>query len=95
VIVNDRVVAGSQYAEYGEKRIETGFPAEVRVFAETMLADVPWRPDPIFVLDLCEADGRLWLVEINGFSCSWLYGCDLTAVVAEASTLAEMECGQA
>ena len=31
---------------------------------------------------------RLWLVELNGFSCSWLYQCDLAAVVAEASKLA-------
>jgi hypothetical protein len=53
-----------------------------------MLAEVGWRPDPVFMLDVCEADGQLWLVEINGFSCSWLYRCDLAAVVAEANRLA-------
>jgi hypothetical protein len=53
-----------------------------------MLAEVRWRPDPIFMMDLCEADGNLWLVELNGFSCSWLYACDLAAVVAKASRLA-------
>ena len=46
------------------------------------------RPDPLFMMDVCESDGRLWLVELNGFSCSWLYACDLQAVVAAVSNLA-------
>lgn len=66
-------------------------PGEVRAFAEAMLAEVRWRPDPILMLDLCEPSDRLWLVEINGFSNSWLYPCDLPAVVAEASRLAALE----
>jgi hypothetical protein len=37
---------------------------------------------------VCEAEGRLWLAELNGFSTSWLHAYDLTAVVAEASELA-------
>ena len=55
---------------------------------ETMLAEVRWRPGPIFMMDVCESEGRLWLVEINGLSCSWLYACDLEAVVAAAGELA-------
>jgi hypothetical protein len=47
-----------------------------------MLAEVRWRPDPIFMLDVCDADGHLWLVEINGFSFSWLYQCDVAAAWA-------------
>jgi hypothetical protein len=66
-------------------------PGEVRAFAESMLADVRWKPDPIFMLDMCEASGRLSLVEINRFSNSWLYQCDLSAVVAWASRLATVE----
>jgi hypothetical protein len=41
------------------------------------------------MLDVCESGDRLSLVELNSFSCSWLYECDLAAVVAEASRLAE------
>ena len=70
------------------KCVAPGCPQVVRDYAEAMLAEVSWRPDPVFMLDVCEADGQLWLVEINGFSCSWLYQCDLAAVVAEASGLA-------
>jgi hypothetical protein len=88
VVKGDRVVAGCQYAVTGSKCVQPGCPAEVQVFAEAMLAETRWRPDPIFLLDVCESNGELWLVEINGFSCSWLYRCDLAAVVAEASKLA-------
>ena len=88
VVAEGQVIAASQYAVKGSKCIEPGCPATVWGFAETMLAEVRWRPDPIFMLDICAAEERFWLVEINGFSCSWLYQCDLAAVVAEASRLA-------
>ena len=89
VVVDDRVVSGSQYAIGGERAIAAGCPSEVQAFAATMLAEVRWRPDPAFMLDLCESAGKLWLVELNSFSGSWLYGCELPAVVAGASELAE------
>jgi hypothetical protein len=88
VVAADRVVAGSQYAVEGSKRVEATFPEEVRSFTETMLAEVRWRPDELFMMDIGESEGRLWLVELNGFSCSWLYACDLEAVVAAAGDLA-------
>lgn len=88
VVAGDRVVASSQYAVEGRKAVAAGCPAEVTSFAEGMLAEVRWRPDPIFMVDVAETDGRLWLVELNGFSCSWLYGCDLAAVVEAASDVA-------
>lgn len=89
VVTEDRVVSGSQYAVNGKRAVSPGLPPEVRSFAETMLAEVKWRPDPIFMLDVCESDGRLWLVELNSFSGSWLYQCDLAAVVAAAADLAQ------
>lgn len=91
VVAGDRVVAGSQYAAERTKNVRPGCPAEVQSFAEAMLAEVRWRPDPVFMLDLCESEGRLRLVELSGFSCSWLYACDLRAVVAEASEAATRE----
>jgi hypothetical protein len=91
VVAGDGVVAASQYAVEGSRCIEGGCPAEVRDFAGAMLAEVRWRPDPIFLMDVAESEGRLWLVEVNGFSCSWLYACDLGAVVAAAGELAARE----
>lgn len=89
VVVGERVVAGSQYAENGVKKIVAECPLDVISFAELMLAEVRWRPDPAFMPDMCESAGRLWLVELNSFSGSWLYRCDLAAVVSAASELAE------
>ncbi len=88
VVAGDRIIAGSQYAEGGSRAIVPAFPVRVRDFATAMLAGVSWRPDPIFMLDLCESSDQLRLVELNSFSSSWLYQCDLSAVVAEASDLA-------
>lgn len=95
VVAGDRVVAASQYAAEGSKCVQAGCPAGVRALAESMLAEVSWRPDPVFMMDICESDGKLWLVELSGFSCSWLYACDLEAVVAAASGLAEVEWAKA
>ena len=89
VVVGDHVVAGSQYAVRGERALAPDCPGEVRQFAASMLADVPWRPDPVFMMDVCESAGRLGLVELNSFSGSWLYRCDLATVVAAASVAAE------
>ena len=57
--------------------METGCPAEVRAFATKMLAEVRWRPDPIFMMDVCQAEGRLRLIELNGFSIS----CCMAAIL--------------
>ncbi|MCE9546149.1 MAG: ATP-grasp domain-containing protein [Planctomycetia bacterium] len=89
VVIGNRVVSGSQYAIDGERAIAADCPPEVLKFAESILAEVQWRPDPAFMLDVCESAGRLWLVELNSFSGSWFYQCELSAVVSAASELAE------
>jgi ATP-grasp domain, R2K clade family 3 len=88
VVTGNGIVAASQYAEDGAKSVAAGSPDEVRQFVVGMLSAVSWRPDTIFMMDVCESDGRLWLVELNGFSCSWIYQCDLPEVVERASELA-------
>ena len=90
VVIDDKVVSGGQYAVNGSRAITTECPDEVRSFAESMLYTVRWRPDPAFMLDICESAGRLWLVELNSFSGSWLYRNDMSAVVQAASKLAEL-----
>ena len=88
VVAGDRVITSSQYADTTIRAIQADCPVEVREFTAAMLAEIRWRPDPIFMLDLCESEGHFWLVELNSFSCSWLYRCDPAAVVTEASRLA-------
>lgn len=89
MIIDGKIVSGCQYATLGGKDVVPDCPNEVLAFSENVLASVSWRPDPAFMMDVGEAEGRLSLVELNGFSSSWLYRVDLTAVVAAASELAE------
>ena len=89
VVEGNNVIAGSQYAEDGERSIQPGCPDEVRDFALAILAHVRWRPDDIFMFDVGRTPGGLKLIELNSFSCSWLYACDLASVVEDASWLAE------
>jgi hypothetical protein len=91
VVLGDSVIAASLYAEDGAKSVQAGCPDEVREFVAGMLNAVSWRADPIFMMDVCESEDRLWLVELNGFSCSWLYQCDLPRVVTSTSDLAALQ----
>lgn len=88
VVAGDEVVSGSRYAEAGVRSVAPGCPDEILGFAREMLAAVAWRPDDLFLLDVCESAAGLRLVELNGFSCSWLYACDFARVVEVASRLA-------
>jgi hypothetical protein len=88
VIAEREVVGASQYLVDGEIRTESGCPRSVLEFAAEMLSAVAWRPDEIFMADVCESDGELHLLELNGFSTSAIYPCDYRAVIAAASTLA-------
>jgi hypothetical protein len=88
VVAGNEIIATSQYAVSGVRDVAPGCPPEVSVFARSALASVNWRPDELFMLDVGEADGGFHVVELNSFSCSWLYACDLPSVVRTASELA-------
>ena len=89
IVIGDQIISGSQYAENCLRCIKSELPDNVTAFASEMLQKISWRPDPIFMLDICESEGGLHLVELNSFSASWLYACDFAAVVKSASLLAE------
>ncbi|MHC5537355.1 ATP-grasp domain-containing protein [Singulisphaera rosea] len=82
------VVAASRYRKGGDLSVESGCPDEVRSFVENALSTTDYRPDDLFMLDVCNTGESLHLLELNSFSCSGLYACDVEAVVAEAARLA-------
>lgn len=90
VIANGRAVTASQYRDGDKVEAKLGAPKDVFDFVEMVLREVNWRPDPLFMMDICECDDRLWLLELNSFSGSGLYRCDLDAIIEAA-----MECAQA
>lgn len=88
VVARGRFVAASQYMQEGRYAESPGCPREVRDYVGRILAEVPYRPDPIYTMDICVSEGGLHVLELNSFSCSGLYQCDAAAVVAEVKALA-------
>jgi hypothetical protein len=78
-------IASSGYRKGGALDIEPGCPGEVLTYAEQVLTATDYRPDALFMLDVCESAGSLYVLELNSFSCSGLYACDPDAVVAAAT----------
>jgi ATP-grasp domain, R2K clade family 3 len=80
-VVNNEIVTHSQYARRGVSEMSPHCPDEVIAYGAAILQSVTWRPDPLFTMDVCESGGSLYLLELNGFSCSNLYECDLGRIV--------------
>jgi len=88
IVADGVVITGGQYLDHGEIVTEPGCPANVHWFAADVLKQVSWRPDEIFMMDVCESNGELYVLELNGFSTSAIYPCDYRAVVSVASDMA-------
>lgn len=84
VVVDRQIVAGSAYQAEGRQAKAESIPAAVTSCAEKVLSDLT-PPEPVFVLDICECDGELKLLELNPFSGADLYACDRRAVVDAVS----------
>lgn len=83
-ITNKKVVGCSTYRVNGEHEEIEGFSVDVCNFAQKVITDVAWEPDFCYTMDVCQlSDGEFKLVELNSFSCSGLYACDLTHIINE------------
>lgn len=88
VVAEGQVLTASQYKQDGKPSYQSELPDAVQTLAETIAA-CEWQPDPIWMLDLCWADGAAHVLEINLFSCAAFYQCDLAALVKAASKIAQ------
>ena len=87
VIVKRTVVAGSAY----DPATRTPVPEPPGSAAASFAAEVARRlPEPaaVYVLDVCECDGDLRLLELNPFGGADLYACDATAIIDAVSAVA-------
>ncbi|MCB9660030.1 MAG: ATP-grasp domain-containing protein [Sandaracinaceae bacterium] len=81
VVVDREVVAGSAYESDGRRALPDDPDGRPFQFAsEVARALTP--PEPVYVLDMCESDGELYVLELNPFSGADLYACDPAAIVA-------------
>jgi len=87
VVCDRKAITGSQYKANLEVDIAPGYPSEAFALADK-IAKENWQPDGMYTVDICESDGNFYLLEINSFSCSGLYDCDLDIIAEEASKLA-------
>lgn len=93
----DPIVTGSIYRRDGKivhecfEKIHIDEAVMIREFVEKCLEEVDYEPDPIFMMDVCFSGDNLYLLELNSFSCSGLYACDLERIVKTASEIAAEE----
>jgi hypothetical protein len=86
VIAGDKVVAGSTYLADGRTAVADDPSGRPWTFAAEVAQRIP-APDPVYVLDVCESDAGLRLVELNPFSGADLYACSGSAVVREVAAI--------
>lgn len=86
VIVAGEIVAGSAYS--AATRDGRGDPVAdaPRQFAAAAAARLA-PPELVYVMDVCESDDELRLLELNPFSGADLYACDGAAIVAAVARL--------
>jgi hypothetical protein len=87
VVVAREVVAGSAYQADGRAALPDEPGGEPWAFASALTRELD-APQDVYVLDVCEADGALFLLELNPFSGADLYACDRPAVVTAVSEFA-------
>ncbi len=81
VVVDGSVVAGSDYTPTGRLAGASLSPGHrAWAYAADLASRVP-APDPAYVLDVCQSEAGLRLLELNPFSGADLYGCDRRAIV--------------
>ena len=80
VVVDATVVAGSAYDAATRSAVPDQPASEAWTYAQSAAAAIP-PPAAAYILDVCECDGELRLIEFNPFGGADLYACDAVAVV--------------
>jgi hypothetical protein len=93
IVMRERgIVAVSQYMQDGERHLHPQIPAQARQVTEEVVQALGNDfPDPMYVVDIARSQGLYRLLEINSFSASLFYTCDLEAVVRAAHAEAMRE----
>jgi hypothetical protein len=87
VIVSGNVVAGSAYDPATRKPVVASLDSAAATFAASVASSIP-APADVYILDVCECDDQLRLLELNPFGGADLYACDAKAIVQAVSEIA-------
>lgn len=86
VICNRKVVAGCQYLPTESRNYD---PCSLRLAG--VIASNDWQPDLCYTVDIARSNDKVFLLEVNSFSCAGFYSCDMESIVRGASLVAENE----
>jgi len=87
VVVGRTVVSGSQY----QPDEAIGKP-EAYFFAQKVVDAIAEPPDLVYTVDVCQLDDGTWrAIELNSFSCSGLYQCEIEKVCYHVEAALENE----
>lgn len=87
VVANRVVIAGSAYDPKTRKPVATQLDSAAANFASNVASSLP-EPEIVYILDICECNGQLRLLELNPFGGADLYACDATAIIDRVSAIA-------
>lgn len=87
VMVDGRAVAYSLYKRY--RRVWQERSIEPEALAAAHAAAERFRPADVFVVDICETDDGMKVIEYNTFNSAGLYACDVGAIIGSISAWVE------
>lgn len=88
-VVDKKIVTGSRYKLSGKINYDSNLPGKVVGFAEAAIRQ--YAPAPVFVMDICECGGELYLLENNCFHSSGFYVSNISEIVKHVSSYAAKE----
>ena len=80
VVVGADVIAGSAYDAATRSAASDQPDSDAWAYAQSVASAIA-APADVYILDVCECDGELRLIELNPFGGAELYACDSVAVV--------------
>ncbi|MEQ8208790.1 MAG: ATP-grasp domain-containing protein [Lacipirellulaceae bacterium] len=90
VVVGSEVVAGSEYDTQTRSATSDNPDSRAWNLANVIAGEIP-QPSSAYMLDICESENELRLLELNPFGGADLYGCDPDSIVESVSKLISFE----
>jgi hypothetical protein len=87
VVVDKKIVASTQYKEAGKTIRSPETPQAVLDYGDMVLKSVSYAPDRAWVMDVCESELGLRVLEVGTFSCSGFYACDPESIILAVGSL--------
>lgn len=82
VCINKKIITACEYIANGRKGLISTLNEDSWKFAQK-IADKNKQKDFVYIIDICESEGKFYLVEMNPFSGADLYCCDAEKIINE------------